>query len=906
MSAGIRLLESGCRAIVRLAPARVREAWGDDLQTTFRETCLDAQRRAGIVGLARNGVSELFDLVRASLRARFARPLPITGGNPPRLPARRGRTIMQTLLNDVRLATRSLLASRVPSGIAIFTLALGIGVNAAIFSVLDSLLFRPMPFADADRLVDVTNFAEKSKVSFGDFSRELLLEWQKQTDLFERLEAYDIDAAIFKGPNGALTVNSTYVSPGLLSVLGVAPVSGRLFVDGDGREGTDAQVVISERFHREFLGSVQPVVGSEITINERPHTVIGVLPATFYFPNRPQDMWLPIDPRQPPSSRLARFSMTAFGRLVPGLSFDEAVARVQERGRGIQASTVGEAGITATINSRSRVGDDRTRQSLIVLGGAVVFLLLIVCANIANLSLSRTLARSRDFAIKSAMGASRQDLIRETVVENLVIGVVGAVVGLAVAGLALNAASTFIPEEIAFRSLNRIDLDGRTLVFTMLAGVFTCLLFGLPPAILGSRPSILGVLRLDSRSSAGSTAARRLRSGLVIAEVTVAIVLLVGAALMARSYLKLQSVDRGFDTNGLISLRLGFPSGSYNDANVRDRFSDALVAELQRLPGVASASVGAVPPDASLISFGKLEFADAPGQLSDPLVVPIYRVWPNYFSTLGLAVTQGREFAEAEALDSVIVSESFARKFWPDRSPIGRQFRTEDSKTWLTVVGVSTEVRQLSLDDSEGKFEWFQPLRVPPGVVTKPRVSTASIIDYRTFVVRASDPASALMQLGQAAHRLDNRVVVWKTSVVNDRYAEAVARPRVTLLLLLVFSGMGLLLAAAGLYGVLSHLVTQRLREIGIRLALGARPERVFQLVLRNGLSLTLIGLVLGLGASYYLVRVMRSILYEVEPSDPIAVAAVSVLLLLTALVACWRPARRAMKVDPVSLLREQ
>ena len=813
---------------------------------------------------------------------------------------------MQTISNDLRLAVRGLLASRVPSGIAILTLALGIGVNAAIFSVLDSLLFRPFPFAHADRLVEVVNFAEKSKVSFGDFSRDLLLEWQKQTDLFDRMEAYDIDAAIFKGANGAQTVASTFVTPGLLSALGVAPTAGRLFADGDGREGTDTQVVISERFWRESLGSVEPVVGSQITINERPHTVIGVLPATFYFPNRPQDIWLPVDPLEPPASKLARFSMTAFGRLVPGLSFDEAVERVQERGRGIQSSTVGEAGISATINSRSQVGDKRTRQSLIVLGGAVVFLLLIVCANIANLSLSRTLARSRDFAIKSAMGASRRDLIRETVVENLVIGGVGAAVGLAIAGLALNAASTLIPEEIAFQSLNRIDLDGRTLVFTMFAGLFTCLLFGLPPAILGSRPRILAVLRLDSRSSAGSTSARRLRSGLVIAEVTVAIVLLVGAALMARSYLKLQSVDRGFDTNGLISLRLGFPTGSYNDANVRDRFSDALVAELRRLPGVVGASVGSVPPDTGLISFGKLVMADAPGQLSDSLVIPIYRVWPSYFSTLGLAIIQGREFTDVERRDSVIVSESFARKFWPDRSPIGRQFRSEDSKTWLTVVGVSTEVRQLSLDDSEGKFEWFEPLRVPPGVVTKPRVTTASIIEYRSFVVRAIDSTMVLPLLSQAAHRLDNRVVVWKTSVVNDRYAEAVARPRVTLLLLLVFSGMGLVLAAAGLYGVLSHLVTQRMREIGIRLALGAKPEGVFQLILRNGLSLTMIGLVIGLGASYYLVRVMRSILYEVEPSDPMAVVGASMLLLLTALVACWRPARRAMRVDPVSLLREQ
>jgi putative ABC transport system permease protein len=893
MSLKLRLLEAGCRAVLRLAPASVREAWGDDLLFTFREACV-----------ARNGVSELFDIVRAAVRARVGRPLPITGGVPPRLPARR-RMLMQTLANDLKLAVRSLLASQVPSGIAILTLALGIGLNAAIFSVLDSLLFRPMPFAHADRLVEISNFAEKSKVSFGDFSRDLLLEWGKQTDLFDRVEAYDIDAAIFKGTSGAQTVPSAYVTPGLLSSLGVAPTAGRLFVEGDGREGSDAQVVISDRFRREYLGSMSPAVGSQITINDRPHTVIGIMPANFHFPNRPQDIWLPLDPREPPAAKKARLSMTAFARLVPGLLFDDAVERVQERGRGIRASTGGEEGISATINSRQR-GDTRTRQSLIVLGGAVTFLLLIVCANIANLSLSRTMARSRDFAIKSAMGASRRDLIRETVVENLVIGVIGATVGLAVASLALSAAATFIPEEIAFQSLNRIDLDGRALAFTMAAGLLTCLLFGLPPAILGSRPSILGVLRWESRSSAGSAGARRLRSALVIAEVTVAIVLLVGAALMARSYLKLQSVDRGFDTNGLVTLRLGFPSGGYSDATVRDRFSDALVAELRRLPGVVNASVGAVPPDTSLVSFSKLETADAPGQLSDSLVIPIYKVWPNYFSTLGLPIKEGRAFTDAEPADSAIVSESFARKFWPDRSPIGRQFRGEGSKTWLTVVGVSTEVRQLSLDDSEGAFEWFQPLRVPPGVTPKPRTTTAAIIDYRGFVVRATDPAAVFTQLSHAAHQLDNRVVVWKTSVVNDRYTEAVARPRVTLLLLLVFSGMGLVLAAAGLYGVLSHLVSQRLREIGIRLALGAKPEGVFQLILRNGLGLTLIGLVLGLGASYYLVRVMRSILYEVEPSDPTAVIGASALLLLTALIACWRPARRAMKVDPVRLLREQ
>jgi putative ABC transport system permease protein len=487
----------------------------------------------------------------------------------------------------------------------------------------------------------------------------------------------------------------------------------------------------------------------------------------------------------------------------------------------------------------------------------------------------------------------------------MLIGVVGAVGGLCLAWLGLSLASTFMPDQMTFQSLNRIDLDGRALGFTMLAGLLTSLLFGLPPAIIGSRPNALSILRNDSRSSAGSTAARRLRSGLVIAEVTVALVLLAGAALMARSYLKLQSVDRGFNTDGLVALRLGFPAGSYNDANVRDRFSAALVSELRKVPGVSQSSVGTVPPDSDMISFAKVELADAQGQLSDDLVIPIYKVFPDYFSTLDLKITQGRPFAGDEPSNSVIVSESFAKKFWPSRSPVGSQFRTEGSKQWLTVVGVATEVRQLDLDDAEGSYEWYQPMRMPPGGV-QPRVRRAAIVEYRTFIVRASNPAAATLQMSQAAHRVDNRVVVWKTTIVNARFAEAVARPRVVLWLLMIFSGMGLVLAAAGIYGVLSYLVTQRLREIGIRLALGASPEGVFKLILRNGLGLTVAGVVLGLAASFYLVRVMRSILYEVEPSDPIAIASVVGLLLLTALFACWRPARRAMKVDPVSLLREQ
>jgi putative ABC transport system permease protein len=901
-----RVVAGAARWVMRLAPAAQQSMWRDDGEETLMEVCRDARATRGWWGLAHTAFAEIADIARASVKARAGIPTPITGGHTPNVPPHKGRPLMQTLSHDIRLAVRSLLASRVQSTIAILTLALGIGANTAIFSVIDSLLIRPVPFDNAGRLVELWNFAEKSKVSFRGFKRELMKEWQGQTDLFDRIEAYDVESAIFQGPAGARTVAAAFVSPGLLSLLGVAPIEGRLFVPGDGREGTDAQVVISQRFWREALGSISAVTKTTIVLNGRPHSIIGVLPSSFHFPNQAQEVWLPLDVHDPPSGRAAGAEVIPFARLQPGVPLDQATGRVQERGSRLARAAGGDEGITATLHSRTQIGDARTRQSLIVIGGAVGFLLLIVCANIANLSLSRTLARSRDFAIRSALGARRRDLIRETIVENLVIGAVGSTAGLAVAWVALALTTTFIPEEMVFQSMNQIDLDGRVLGFAVAAGLLTSLLFGLPPAIIGSRSNVLGILRQESRSSAGSVVSRRLRSSLVVGEVTIAIVLLVGAALMARSFLKLQSVDRGFDSNGLVALKVGFPTGPYTDQAIRDRLVEAALAELRRLPGVQGATAGSVPPETDMIAFTQIEFLDRPGQLSEELVVPVYKVWPDYFATIGLTIVEGRAFSADEPSDSTIVSQSFAKKFWPGGTPVGRQFRYAESSRLFTVVGVSTEVRQLGMDDAEGSFEWFQPMKLAPGASARPRPNPPAIIEYRTFLVRADNAAAVVPALSEAIHQIDNRLVVWETNVVNDLFSEAVARPKLVLVLLLVFAGMGLVLAAAGIYGVLSYLVTQRLREIGIRLALGASPEGVFNLVLRNGLSLTMTGLAIGLVASYFLVRVMRTILFEVEPSDPIAVAGVSVLLLLAALLACWRPARRAMKVDPVNLLREQ
>ena len=907
MSLGIRLLESGCRAIVGLAPEHVREQWGEDLQATFRAACLEAERRHGVIGLARNGGLELFDLIRASVRARFAQPLPITGGHPPRHPKQKGQSLMQTLAKDFRLALRSLRASPAHATIGILTLALGIGISVGIFSVLDALLIRPAPFVEADRLTELWNLAEESKVQFPGFSRTLIGEWTAQTDLFDRVEAFDDDVAVFQGERGAEATDMAVVTPGMFAMLGVAPSQGRYFVDGDGRDGSDLSVVISERLWRSMFGSRPDIVGHTLQINNRPHTVIGVMPATFHFPYRTTELWTPLDPASPPAAKAATpFTMLALARVAPAVSMDAVMTQVTERGARLRLASGGDAGISAVARPRNRRDSDATARTLQVLGGAVMFLLLIVCANIANLSLARALARGRDFAVRSALGATRRDLIRETVVEHLVVGLTGAALGVAVAWIVVSIANASLPLAMTSSSLNAIDLDARALGMALAAGLLTSLLFGLPPAWLGSRPNLLGIIGQQSRSSIGSKAARRWRGGLVVAEVMLAMVLLLGAALMGRSLLALEALDRGFDTTGLVTVRVGMPVGRYTDPRARDQFSEEMIARLRGLPEVQSVTAGDVPPTPSGSTFGALEFAHQPGQPSEQMSAPFYRVWPDYFDRIGLRLVEGRSFAANEPSSSVIVSESFARKYWPGTSAVGGQFRFTGATVWRTVVGVSTEVRQMDLDDVYGAFEWFVPLQTPPGATPARRAGSAVIAEHRTFVVRASNSALTLRAMQDVVHQVDPSVVIWKAATVDESFGNAVARPRVLLRVLLVFAVLGLVLAAAGLYGVLSYLVTQRMREIGVRLALGATPGSVFGLVLRHGAILTVAGLLLGGIAASLLVRTMRSLLFEVQPSDPVAMGGVAALLLTTALFACWRPARRAMKVDPVSLLREQ
>lgn len=819
---------------------------------------------------------------------------------------------MHTLAHDLRLAVRSLLGSRTHTAIAVATLALGIGINSAVFSILDSILLRPLPFKDADRLVILSSYNVSGKFTFEGMKSSLMLEWRKQTDLFDRVESFERSSFVYTDPSGSEMVAGASISPGLLSMLGVAPRAGRLFTEQDGRGGTDHLVIISERFRRSHLQGDPAAVGRDITLDGQPYTIVGILPEWFRFPDALYDLWLPWNAAAPPppGSSPQRTSLhpqvVPLARVKPGVLLPQALEQVIARGVALNRASGGDGRESAKAYQPGSLVNASTKTSLMVLGGAVSFLLLIMCANIANLALSRAMPRARDCAVRAALGASRADLVRETLVENLTIGLLGAIAGCGVAAVGIRMTLAVMPSDMTIASYNPVALDGRVLGLTIAIGLATALLFGLPPALVASRASVIDVLRRDSRSSTGSALARRLRSALVVAEVSLAIVLLVGAALMTRSFMKLQAVDKGLDPTGLIAMRVSLPRAGYADATTQDRFMADAMERIRTVPGVLGVTTGAVPPEMAGVRFGQIEFAHTPGEKAAMQIMPAYEVPADFFATLGIRLTKGRTFGEGDPEGAVIISQNFARKHWPDGNAVGGRFRWVKDETWLTVIGVATTVRQGALADSGRRDQAQMYMPIGHGAsLARPVGPSSTIADSRTIVVRAVNPAAVIARLPQAVHDVDPHVVVGKRSLVEHLFSDAIARPRIVFLMMSVFAAFGLALAAAGIYGVLSCLVAQRLREIGIRLALGASPRQVGRLILQNGLGLTVTGLVVGIGLALMLVRVMRTLLYEVEPSDPVSVALVAGVLLATAFAASWKPARRAMRVDPVSLLRE-
>lgn len=875
-----------------------------EIATTIADLCRAAHRERGIAAAVFTFIAEWLDVIRVWLLERIGQGPRVSMGRAPRLTRPPRRSPMR-LLFDVRQAMRSLLASPSTTILTVLTLALGIGINTAVFSIVDSLLVRPVPYPEQERLVSLWTYSTSGKFQWrGGFTSPLTVEWRAQSDLFDRVEGSQDRSVIYEYESGAELVNATTVTPGLLPMLGASPRTGRVFVEGDGRDGTDRLAVIRSRFWAQQLHSAPDVLEREILLDGERYRIIGVLPDDFRYPDERQDIWIPLDPAQPPSTAEQPSSFVLLARLARGVSNQQAAERVKARGEALNAKAGGDGKTSASVMPVSSLIDEKTERSLLVLAGAVTFLLLIVCANVASLTLSRAVARVRDRAVRAALGASRADLVREALLEHALLGVAGASLGLVVASVAIGAVTAVLPEAMAASSLNRIDLDLRALAFLGGVSVITVFVFGLPSALLAGSGQVSGILQIGSRSSSGSVAARRFRAGLVVAEVALSIVLLAGAALMTRSLMKLEAIDIGLNPDGLLTMQLALPAPGYADAAVREDFIARVVERLRTHPNVSGVTAGALPPREHMINVGPVEVGDRPGQKSKSAAVPVFEIRAGYFATAGIRLVEGREPAPEDPAGAAVVSEGFAARHWPGQSAVGRRFRIGKGP-WRSVVGIATEVRGRSEAPDSREFEIYYPRGQASDAYTS-TMPMARIAEYQTILLRTSGGGVSPEELGRLVHDVDPRVIAGRTSSVEREFADAIARPRIVFLMMAIFAGFGLILAAAGLYGVLSHLVAQRTREIGIRLALGATPRTIGRVVFGNGLGLAAAGTALGLAAALALVKTMQSLLYEVEPADAASFTAVCVIVLLTAALAAWRPAGRAMRVDPVTLLRDE
>jgi predicted permease len=877
------------------SPGADRKVWADDAAATFRAVCREAYARGGTRGLCRTIAAEWIDLCATRVRS----VVPTTRFRP-----RNGAA--QRLLRDLRHACRALVSGRAAVTLAVVTLAAGIGLNTAIFSLLDTVLWRPVPYPNGDRLAQLASFNVARKFMYmGAYPPPLIESWRAERDLFDRVEGFDTTSVVYTGTAGAELFSEAVVTPDLLPLLGVAPSLGRIFEPGDGQSGSSNIVIVSNGFWRTRLGGDPGAVGRDLVIDGTRQRVVGVMPAAFRFPSGDTALWTPYDTARPPADGASARTLTPLVRIARGVTFAEAEQEARRRG-GARAAAAGLPDTTAAVYRLAGYTDERMQQSLWVLGAAVGFLFLVVCANVANLALSRSIHRTREFAVRTALGASRGTLVRETLVEHALIAAAGCAAGVALAAGFLRLAVAVLPDSMTISALTPVALDGRAILFAAGLGSLAALVFGVPAALVASRPSVSGLLGGTSRASTGSTSWRRLRSALVVAEVCVSTALLVAAALTTRSLLKLEAADRGFDTKNLLSIRIGLPSAGYGDAAVRDRFVADAVDRLRHVPGIAMATVGDLPTNARPLMLGPVEFSSRPGHPTEPLIVPMLEVPSDYFSAVGIRLVAGRPFMPQDTTDDVIVSQRFANQFWPAGNAVGGRFR-RDGQSWQRVIGVVGDVRPMSADGSNwGRrlMVYYQQGKAPAAM--RPIMSASSIAEYRTLVVRASRPVQAVAALPDVIHAMDPHVVIARIALVEHLYADAIARPRTVFLLMTVFAIVGLALAAAGVYGVLSYLVSLRLREIGIRLALGARPADIGRTIVQNGVLLAMAGLAAGMALAFGLVRLMRALLYAVEPSDPLSFVLVAIVLLAASTAAAWRPARRAMRVDPVALLRQE
>jgi putative ABC transport system permease protein len=804
---------------------------------------------------------------------------------------------METLVRDLRYGVRRMLKRPGLTAVVVVALALGIGANTAIFSVVNGVLLNPLPYPKPDRLAMVWMNNTRMKMDEDIHSYPNYRDYKEQNRTFEQLAVYSPRSFNLTGEGEPARVTGAAATSDLLPLLGVQPVMGRTFTAEEDEEGKGAVAVLGYGLWRGRFGSDPNVLGKTITLNGKPRTIVGVMPAGFHFPNGDSDLWIPLAaPRELAGARSA-FWLYMVGRLKPGVSRDEAQADM-----GTIAAHLAEAypneleGLGANVVGLHDQVVGKLRPALLVLVGAVAFVLLIACANVANLLLASAAAREREIAIRAALGAGRRRLVRQLLTESVLLFLVGGVGGVLIAYWGLAALLAVSPADLP--RLDQVKIDGRVLAFTFAVSLVTGLLAGLVPALQGSIRELGDSLKEGGRSSTAGRGAGRLRDALVVAEVALSLVLLIGAGLMIASFLHLQKVDLGFDTDRLLTMQFALSGARYANDSQIVAFTDDLLARSAAAPGVKS--VGAITslflsktPDSTNFSIeGRPDMAP-----SERVEVPLDSISPNFFEVVGAPLLQGRSFTAADragALPVVIINETMAKRFWPGEDPVGRRMKygTQESEDpWLTIVGVVGDMRRTGYDESV-RCETFLPL-------------AQNAAGRLTIVARAEgDPSGVAPTLREQVRAVDPDQAVFAVRTVDEMLGDMVAQRRLTMLLIGTFAALALLLASVGLYGVISYAVTQRTHEIGVRMALGAQVGDILRLVVGKGMALAASGIALGLVAAFALTRLMAGLLYGVSATDPLTFAGISLLLALVALVASYGPARRAARVSSVIALR--
>lgn len=820
---------------------------------------------------------------------------------------------METLWQDIRYGVRMLMKTPSVTIIVIIALALGIGANTAIFSVVNAVLLRPLPYEESDRLLflnEKSQVLDEMSISYPNFE-----DWKAQNHVFEGIAVYNRASYNFTGVGDAERIQAGQVSADLFKILRVSPAYGRVFTPDEDKPGGPPVVVLSYGLWQRRFGGEIGVLNQPITLNGKSYTVIGIMPANYFYPSR-VEIWVPVGQLSDQPSWKQRGNhpgLYGVARLKPGFTQEQAQADMDLVAANLEKQYPdNNAGNRVRIRPLMEIFVGDARRPLWVIFGAVGFVLLIACANIANLLLARATARRKEMAIRAAMGAGRWRIARQLLTESVLLSIAGGSIGLVLARFGIDFILKISPNAIP-RS-REIGLDWTVLVFTLAVSFITGVLFGLVPALQAGEVDVNETLKETGRGTSGR---HWLRSSLVVAEVATTLVLLIGAGLMIRSFYLLQKVNPGFSYENLASLSVSLPEKKYVTQEQQASFFNRLLENIRTLPGVESTAAASGLP---LGNNGWQTSFTIEGQPPpDPKDMPLMEaclVTPDYFRAMQVPVLRGRVFTDRDnrshvnpeavsklpevqrqsaGLQYIVIDELFASRYWPNEDPIGKRIRiggSDPENPRLEVIGVVGRVKMESLGRDDNRVQGYFPyLQMPDNGMT-------------VIIKASSDPNQLIASVRDAVKSIDPDQPIYNPRTMGEIRAESVAPERLNLTLLAIFAGIALVLAIVGIYGVMSYSVTQRTHEIGIRMAIGAQPRDVFAMILGHGMKLALIGIGVGLVGAFALTRLMASMLFGVAPTDATTFGAIAVMLSVVALLACYLPGRRATKVEPTVSLR--